>query len=203
MGIVHDSTQSGFDEIDAACPSQAGQTQGVGECGEGATATGSGTVPRGRLAKTQGSGVAVGQWAEHCFGGGGGGAAGGCSMGPGYSGAAPKPVTRGTPYGLDTGSREPSVLEIAQHIAGASRSRDYGHPYENHARIAAMWNTQLGPKLKDGCAIEPREVALMMIALKLAREVNTPKFDNSVDMAGYVQCLDLIDQFTAATQAKP
>lgn len=114
--------------------------------------------------------------------------------GGGSDDEAPSP-TRGTPYGLDSVGGDPTILEIAQHIAGASRSRDYGHPYENHKRIADIWNTQLAPKLKPGYKIEPREVALMMIGLKLARETNTPKLDNLVDIAGYVQCLDMIDTF--------
>lgn len=85
-----------------------------------------------------------------------------------------------------------SILEEAMRVAGESRQRDYGHPLENHKRIAAIWNVQLGKKLS--APIEPREVALMMIGLKLAREVNTPKRDNAVDIVGYVRCLDLIDQ---------
>lgn len=84
------------------------------------------------------------------------------------------------------------ILQEALEISGESRQRDYGHPLINHQRIAAFWNIQLAPKLT--APIEPREVALMMIALKLAREVNTPKRDNVLDIAGYVNCIDLIDQ---------
>lgn len=87
-----------------------------------------------------------------------------------------------------------SILAEADAVAGRDRSRDYGHPYDNHQRIAAIWNVQLGPKLS--APIEPREVALMMIGLKLAREINTPKRDNLVDMAGYVKCVDMIDAAT-------
>ena len=94
-----------------------------------------------------------------------------------------------------------NILEEAAQIAGESRQRDYGHPYENHKRIAEMWNVQLGPKL--AAPIEPREVALMMISVKLAREVNTPKRDNLVDIAGYVNCCDLIDQKQASALKPP
>jgi len=85
-----------------------------------------------------------------------------------------------------------SILTEAIEVSGESRQRDYGHPLINHERIAAFWNVQIANKLK--APIEPREVALMMIALKLAREVNTPKRDNLVDIVGYVNCVDLIDQ---------
>lgn len=87
-----------------------------------------------------------------------------------------------------------SILQEADHIAGETRSRDYGHPLINHERIAAFWNVQLAAKLRE--PIEPREVALMMVGLKLAREVNTPKRDNLVDMAGYIKCVDMIDRET-------
>ena len=89
-------------------------------------------------------------------------------------------------------SKPRNILLEANEIAGENRQRDYGHPLTNHERIAAMWNIQLGPKLSK--PIEPREVALMMIALKLAREVNTPLRDNALDIAGYVRCIDMIDE---------
>ncbi|MDE2102854.1 MAG: hypothetical protein KGL39_36760 [Patescibacteria group bacterium] len=91
-------------------------------------------------------------------------------------------------------SKKKSILEEALCVSGESRQRDYGHPKINHERIAAVWNMQLGPKLK--APISAREVALMMIGLKLAREVNTPKRDNLVDIAGYVNCLEMIDTRT-------
>lgn len=87
------------------------------------------------------------------------------------------------------------ILKEADFVAGQGRSRDYGHPHPNHKRIADIWNVQLGPKLTT--PIEPREVALMMIGLKLAREVNSPKRDNLVDAAGYVKCVDMIDEYEA------
>lgn len=90
------------------------------------------------------------------------------------------------------------ILKEADAIAGQSRSRDYGHPRENHQRIAAIWSVQLGPILKR--PLLPRQVALMMIGLKLAREVNTAKRDNLVDIAGYVKCLDMIDAADTANR---
>ena len=82
------------------------------------------------------------------------------------------------------------ILQEALEISGESRQRDYGHPLINHERIAAFWNVQLAGKLTE--PIKPREVALMMIALKLAREINTPKRDSLVDICGYVNCIDLM-----------
>lgn len=91
-----------------------------------------------------------------------------------------------------------SILAEADQIAGESRSRDYGHPYDNHKRIADIWNVQIAHRLSS--PIRPREVALLMIGLKLAREVNSQKRDNLIDAAGYVKCVDMIDQREAELQ---
>jgi hypothetical protein len=88
-----------------------------------------------------------------------------------------------------------TLLQEADAIAGQDRSRDYGHPYENHRRIAEILSVQLGPILSR--PILPREVALMMIGLKLAREVNSPKRDNLIDACGYAKCVDMIDELIA------
>jgi len=85
-----------------------------------------------------------------------------------------------------------SILEEADTIAGEDRSRDYGHPYLNHQRIATIWTILLAGSLKT--PITPRQVALMMIGVKLAREANTAKRDNLIDIAGYIKCIDIIDQ---------
>lgn len=88
-----------------------------------------------------------------------------------------------------------SILEEANAIAGEDRSRDYGHPYDNHARIAAMWNVQAESLLKPGAKFTPEMVALMMVGLKLARLVNSPSHrDSLVDAAGYIKCCDMIQE---------
>jgi Domain of unknown function (DUF6378) len=84
-----------------------------------------------------------------------------------------------------------TIIQEADEIAGEDRSRDYGHPFVNHRRIANIWNVQLGDKLAT--PLTARDVALLMIGLKLAREAQTPKRDNLVDIVGYVKCVDLID----------
>lgn len=85
-----------------------------------------------------------------------------------------------------------TLLSEADEIAGQSRSRDYGHPFDNHRRIAQIWSVQLEQILKR--PLLPREVALMMVGLKLAREINTSKRDNLIDAAGYLKCVDMIDE---------
>jgi hypothetical protein len=107
-------------------------------------------------------------------------------------GAKPEPKGTGcepTEYSM---TEPKSILEEALEVSGNNRQRDYGHPLANHQRIAAVWNVVLGPKLTAD--ITPEEVVWCMIGVKLAREVNTPKRDNALDVAGYINCLDLIQQ---------
>lgn len=88
-----------------------------------------------------------------------------------------------------------SILAEALEITGGARRRDYDHARPNHERIASLWNAYLGIR-KDGKApISAGDAATMMLLLKLARHVYTPKRDNLVDVAGYARCLSQIDGF--------
>lgn len=49
----------------------------------------------------------------------------------------------------------------------------------------------------------PRLACLMMVAVKLSREVNLPKRDNRVDGAGYFECADLCAQREAKLKGVP
>ena len=69
----------------------------------------------------------------------------------------------------------------------AVRGERYGHPAENFARIAALWEPILGMKPTR------EQVGLCMIALKLARLIETPDDEDSIrDLAGYAATLDLL-----------
>ena len=83
-----------------------------------------------------------------------------------------------------------NVCEEANKVAGGDRQRDYGHPLDNHQRIAALWNAYLNNRPKPDADITATDAALLMILLKVAREINTPKRDNLVDICGYAKCLE-------------
>ena len=86
-----------------------------------------------------------------------------------------------------------SVIQEATQIV-AKRGRDYGDPRPNHERIAAIWTVILGRK------IEPHEVVLCMLGVKVARLVETPDHrDSMVDLCGYSDCLDIITGASHAT----
>lgn len=88
--------------------------------------------------------------------------------------------------------REDVLFEAAELIVG-DRNKTYGSPTENFQDTADVWNVILRPKLKDGEKITPGEVASLMIALKLVRQIAQPKRDNWVDIAGYAGCGHEVD----------
>jgi len=91
---------------------------------------------------------------------------------------------------------EESICEEAFRIQGRDRQQDYGDPTKNFDDIANLWNAyfQISDDKEAFYCIEARDVAHMMILMKIARNCHKPKRDNAVDMAGYAQCLGKIDK---------
>lgn len=74
-------------------------------------------------------------------------------------------------------------LESAAKAVLTDRAREYGHPEDSFALIAALWSRY------TGCDISTADVAAMMILLKLARVEGNPRhMDSWVDIAGYAAC---------------
>lgn len=78
-----------------------------------------------------------------------------------------------------------TILQEAQRLVHGDRQAAYGHPYDDYARTARMWEAILG---LPAYRISPRVACLMMAAVKISREVNAPKRDNLTDLAGYAAC---------------
>jgi hypothetical protein len=67
--------------------------------------------------------------------------------------------------------------------AVASRGANYGKPESNFRAVAGLWSTLFGVR------VEPHQVALAMILLKVARANYDPTHaDSFVDAAGYAAC---------------
>jgi hypothetical protein len=85
-----------------------------------------------------------------------------------------------------------SVLAEAEGLVHGARNQAYGHPLEDFSRTAGMVSSMLAHKLKEPLTAE--EVGMFMCCVKLSRQVNAPKRDNMVDLAGYAEtvqwCLD-------------
>lgn len=85
------------------------------------------------------------------------------------------------------------VEDEAKSLVFGDREDDYGHPRRSFTRIAQLWSVLLGDRLEDGEWITPEDVARMMVAFKLARDVHAPKRDNRVDAIGYLIGLDRLE----------
>ena len=79
-----------------------------------------------------------------------------------------------------------TVLEKAKLCICQDRQNQYGAPEDSFAAIANYWSIYLLNSKKIVGAITSKDVALMMVLLKIARaEGHTHHTDNYVDMAGY------------------
>lgn len=79
--------------------------------------------------------------------------------------------------------------EAAHLVREGERQQTYGHPRGDFDRVAAMWSAILG------IPVTAEQVAIMMIAFKLARLAKTPQHhDTKVDVIGYAICLDRLDE---------
>ena len=79
---------------------------------------------------------------------------------------------------------DPTLAADAVQAVTGPRQRDYAHPKINFQRIADLWSIVLDVD------ITPEQVALCMIQVKIAREMNRHTRDNIVDLIGYSLTLD-------------
>lgn len=81
-----------------------------------------------------------------------------------------------------------NILEEANRIVAGDRQADYGHPYYDFSRTAALWSVVL----RD--TVTPEQVALCMMMVKVSREVHQHGHDNLVDIAGYARTLEMVHE---------
>ena len=85
-----------------------------------------------------------------------------------------------------------SVLDEAAKVVAGDRRKSYGPVLESFERIGLMWSAILS-RGHGQVFVGPRDVARMMMAMKIARDCHADKRDNLVDIAGYALCAELID----------
>lgn len=83
-------------------------------------------------------------------------------------------------------TKEDFLKEVQEAICG-DRQLNYGAPEDNFERIAQLWRIYLG------LDIDSKDVAYMMILMKIARLMNNPEhYDSIIDIAGYAACAGVI-----------
>ena len=86
------------------------------------------------------------------------------------------------------------VLDTAKKCVCGQREQDYGTPEDNFSTIGCLWSTYLRaahPELATVLplnGITPKDVAVMMSLLKVARIATGNSPDSFVDLAGYAAC---------------
>ena len=80
-----------------------------------------------------------------------------------------------------------TALYAAELVSG-ERQEAYGHPLDNFTRASKIWSVILG------CEVSAEQVALCMVGMKIAREVNQSKPDTVVDGIGYFLTLNMIQE---------
>lgn len=71
------------------------------------------------------------------------------------------------------------ILGLANDIIHGQRNDDYGKAEDCFSVIAHMWTAYLG------YPVQPKDVALMMVLLKVARATNKVTDDTLIDICGY------------------
>jgi hypothetical protein len=98
-----------------------------------------------------------------------------------------EPITLADYERLTKGETE-SILSEAERIVNGDRQADYSDPVENFKHISAIASSI---RKKD---LTSEDCAVVLMAVKLARENHKHKRDNLVDLAGYVEILNRIKE---------
>ena len=80
------------------------------------------------------------------------------------------------------------IALYAAELVSGDRQDAYGHPLDNLTRASKIWSVILG------CEVSAEQVALCMVGMKIAREVNQSKPDTVVDGIGYFLTLQMIQE---------
>lgn len=81
-----------------------------------------------------------------------------------------------------------NILQEADRITSGDRRKEYGSVKQSFGTIARLWSTVLGFQ------VTPMQVALCMIQLKVARQMNGHKRDSLVDIAGYARTAEMLEE---------
>jgi hypothetical protein len=86
-------------------------------------------------------------------------------------------------------NRKEFLSEVGR-IVGSDRQAQHGNPEDNFVPIAAMWKVYLKQRHGVDVALDSKDVAWMMVLLKVVRAAGNPSnMDNLLDAAGYVACI--------------
>lgn len=97
----------------------------------------------------------------------------------------------------DVSKKAETAMEEAARIVSGARRNAYGHPEDNFQRIADLWTAYLKGDKDQRFGLSPhmlpQDVAHLMILMKIARLLESPKHrDSVVDIIGYAACIEAL-----------
>ena len=91
-------------------------------------------------------------------------------------------------------SKVDDLINEARDIIQEGRLDDYGHPFENHTATAALWKIYLSRRCKTSIDLDIRDVCMLNILQKIARDSHRSKHDNLVDIIGWILNIYLAEE---------
>lgn len=87
-----------------------------------------------------------------------------------------------------------NILIEAMTLVHGARGDNYGHPYDDYKCCVDMFNALMDKKYGITPIMKPQDGVLFMMCVKLSREANCHKRDNMVDLAGYAECMMMVEE---------
>ena len=87
-----------------------------------------------------------------------------------------------------------TVLDEAKGHVYGDRGADYGHPADDHGKVAGAMTALLKDKLRPGVELTALDVELFMVLIKMSRLTHKYKRDSVVDIAGYAATMEMSEQ---------
>ena len=85
-----------------------------------------------------------------------------------------------------------TILDEAKALVYGDRGAEYGHPADDHGRVAGAVSALLGEKLR--VPLTAHDIELVLIVVKLSRLAHKYKRDTVVDIAGYAATMEMSEQ---------
>jgi hypothetical protein len=106
------------------------------------------------------------------------------------------PKTTAAGIAAELGVKPVGIDQEARNLVYGARAATYGHPRGDFDRVAKMWSAILNHDVTS------EQVAIMMVAFKLARLSQTPTHrDSQVDTIGYMLCLARLQEDPTEAEA--
>lgn len=83
--------------------------------------------------------------------------------------------------------RRETILDEAKRLVYGDREKDYDHPLNDATRFTCMLNAVYQRQMN--APFTPKDYAIIMLLVKINREMHRHKRDNAVDIAGYASVL--------------